>query len=195
MRFLVTGGAGFIGSHIVEHLLRSSHQARVLDNFTTGKRGNLEFAAGIPDLEISKAISGIHRRRGFRDVRSRWCVSRGGSCLGAEVRGATGSKLRINVKGTFTVFEAARLAGVRRVVYASSAAVYGDNEHLPLSEAATPIPLRPMASTSSIPSTSERCISRCMASRCWLFATSMFSVRARIPHRLTRESSRSLWTA
>jgi UDP-glucose 4-epimerase len=143
MRFLVTGGAGFIGSHIVEQLLRDGHQARVLDNFTTGKRGNLAFGAGNSGLEI---IEG--------DIRDETAV-------GSAMKGVDGVfheaalvsvpksveqpalSFDINVKGTFTVFEAARQTGVRRVVFASSAAVYGDNTDLPLSETAVPIPLSP----------------------------------------------------
>jgi UDP-glucose 4-epimerase len=143
MKFLITGGAGFIGSHIAEHLLQSSHQVRVLDNFTTGKRGNLEFAAGNPNLEI---IDG--------DIRDTGAVTSAMSGVDGVFHEAAlvsvpksveqpALSFDINVRGTFTVFEAARQAGVRRVVYASSAAVYGDNEHLPLSEAAVPVPLSP----------------------------------------------------
>ena len=146
MRFLVTGGAGFIGSHIVEHLLKDGYQARVLDNFTTGKRENLAFAAGHRNLEI---IEG--------DIRNADTVA--AAMTGADgVDGVfheaalvsvpksvedPGLSFDINARGTFNVFEAARKAGVRRVVYASSAAVYGNNEQLPLSESYTPIPLSP----------------------------------------------------
>lgn len=143
MRFLITGGAGFIGSHIAEHLLQGKHQARVLDNFTTGKRENLAFAAENPNLEI---IDG--------DIRDAGTVASAMSGVDGVFHEAAlvsvpesveqpGLSFDINVKGTFTVFEAARQAGVRRVVYASSAAVYGDNENLPLSEMAAPIPLSP----------------------------------------------------
>jgi len=143
MRFLVTGGAGFIGSHIVECLLERGHQARVLDNFSTGKRENLAFAAGNRSLET---IEG--------DIRDRGTAS-------AAVDGMDGVfheaalvsvpksveqpdlSFDINVAGTFNVFEAARKQGVRRVVYASSAAVYGDNTQLPLTETATTTPLSP----------------------------------------------------
>jgi nucleoside-diphosphate-sugar epimerase len=143
MRFLITGGAGFIGSHIVEHLLQSNHQARVLDNFTTGKRDNLAFATGNANLEI---IEGD-----IRDADAMVAAVSGVDGVFHEAALVSVPKsveqpalsFDINVKGTFTVFDAARLAGVRRVVYASSAAVYGDNEHLPLSETEVPIPLSP----------------------------------------------------
>jgi len=143
MRFLITGGAGFIGSHIVEHLLRSNHQARVLDNFTTGKRDNLAFATGNSNLEI---VDG--------DIRDADAVASAMASIDGVFHEAAlvsvpksveqpALSFDINVRGTFTVFDAARQAGVRRVVYASSAAVYGDNEHLPLSETELPIPLSP----------------------------------------------------
>ncbi len=143
MRFLVTGGAGFIGSHLVEHLLGSNHQARVLDNFTTGKRGNLAFAAGNPNLEV---IEG--------DIRDAVAVASAMSGMDGVFHEAAlvsvpksveqpALSFDINVKGTFTVFEAARQSGIRRVVYASSAAVYGDNENLPLSETSATTPLSP----------------------------------------------------
>src|SRR5436190_2734429 len=143
MRFLITGGAGFIGSHIVEHLLQSDYQARVFDNFTTGKSENLAFAAGNPNLEII--------RGDIRDAGALASAMSGVEGVFHEAALVSVPKsveqpalsFDINVRGTFTVFEAARLAGVRRVVYASSSAVYGENEHLPLSETAVPIPLSP----------------------------------------------------
>lgn len=143
MKFLVTGGAGFIGSHIVAHLLDANHQARVLDNFTTGKRENLDFAAGHRNLEV--------REGDIRDVATVAAAMEDIDGVFHEAALVSVPKsvehpdlsFDINVKGTFNVFEAARKAGVRRVVYASSAAVYGDNEHLPLSETLTPIPVSP----------------------------------------------------
>jgi len=143
MRFLVTGGAGFIGSHIVEQLLKDGHQARVLDNFTTGKRDNLGFAAGSAGLEV---IEG--------DIRDAEAVAAAMKDIDGVFHEAAlvsvpksveqpALDFDINVKGTFTVFDAARQAGVRRVVFASSAAVYGDNPELPLSETARPTPLSP----------------------------------------------------
>src|SRR6187397_3706694 len=143
MRFLVTGGAGFVGSHIVEELLRRHHRVRVLDNFTTGKRENLSFAANSDSLEI---IDG--------DIRDAEVVARAVD----DVEGifheaalvsvaATVEQPRlsfdINAGGSFNVFEAARQARVRRVVYASSAAVYGDSAELPLAETVPPRPLSP----------------------------------------------------
>jgi nucleoside-diphosphate-sugar epimerase len=143
VRFLVTGGAGFIGSHIVEELLRRQHQIRVLDNFSTGKRENLSFAANSQTLEI---VDG--------DIRDPGVVAR--AVAGTEgifheaalvsVPAAVEQprlSFEINARGSFNVFEAARDARVRRVVYASSAAVYGDNAQLPLAESVLPRPLSP----------------------------------------------------
>ncbi|HET9220813.1 MAG TPA: SDR family NAD(P)-dependent oxidoreductase, partial [Terriglobia bacterium] len=142
MRFLVTGGAGFIGSHITEELLRKGHHVRVLDNFSTGKRDNLRFAADSPDIDIVEA-----------DIRDFESVVR----LADGVQGifhqaalvsvpATIEQPRlsfeINARGTFNVLEAARQNKTGRVVYASSAAVYGDNDTLPLAET---LPTRPVS--------------------------------------------------
>jgi UDP-glucose 4-epimerase len=143
MRFLVTGGAGFIGSHIVEELLRRQHQVRVLDNFSTGKHENLNFAANSRELEV---IDG--------DIRDPETVARAvvgieGIFHEAALVSVPASveqprlSLDINARGSLNVFEAARHARVRRIVYASSAAVYGDIEELPLSERVTPRPLSP----------------------------------------------------
>jgi nucleoside-diphosphate-sugar epimerase len=143
MRFLVTGGAGFIGSHIVEELLRRKQQVRVLDNFSTGKRENLNFAANSRDLEI---IDG--------DIRDRETVARAiDGTQGVFHEAALVSvpatveqprlSLEINALGSFNVFEAAQNARVGRVVYASSAAVYGDSADLPLAENVLPRPQTP----------------------------------------------------
>jgi UDP-glucose 4-epimerase len=144
MKFLITGGAGFIGSHLAEHLLQGGHQVRVFDNFTTGKRENLAFASAGSSLEVLEG-----------DIRDARAVAASMSGIDGVFHEAAlvsvprsveqpALSFDINVKGSFTVFETARQAGVRRVVYASSAAVYGDNEHLPLSETAAPIPLSPL---------------------------------------------------
>ena len=143
MRFLVTGGAGFIGSHIAEELLRRKHQVRVLDNFSTGKSENLGFASNPRDLEVidgdirepdtvvqaALGVDGIFHEAALVSVPASIEQPR----LGFDS----------NARGTFNVFEAARNTGVRRVVFASSAAVYGDNPTLPLGETATPRPLSP----------------------------------------------------
>ncbi len=143
MTFLVTGGAGFIGSHLVEGLLERGHDVRVLDNFSTGKRGNLSPFLG--DVEL---IEG--------DIRSFHIVQQ--AVRGVEVilhEAALPSVPRsiadpittneVNVIGTLNILEAARDLGVRRVVYASSSSVYGNSPELPKREDMTPNPLSPYA--------------------------------------------------
>jgi UDP-glucose 4-epimerase len=140
-RVLVTGGAGFIGSHLVRRLLADGWAVRVFDNFETGRR---EHIAGL-DAEIVEA-----------DVRDRYA-------LGAAVEGcryvlhqaALGSVPRsvanplesfdVNARGTLNVLEAARDAAVSRVVFASSSSVYGDEAEMPKREEAKPKPLSPYA--------------------------------------------------
>ncbi len=138
---LVTGGAGFIGSHLVDTLIARGDRVRVLDNFTTGRRENLAAVAGAIEL-----IEG--------DVRDWETIRRAAAgcdlifhlaALVSVPRSIQEPALNheINVTGTFHVLEAARQAGIRRVVYASSAAVYGDNQNLPLNESEPPAPLAP----------------------------------------------------
>ena len=151
-RYLVTGGGGFIGSHIVETLLGDGEAVRVLDDFSTGFRHNLEFGsasgeAAPGELEILEG-----------DIRSPEDV--GKACEGIEFvlhQAALSSVPRslkdplsthqVNASGTLNLLIAARDAGVRRFVYASSSSVYGENPELPKREAMTPQPLSPYAAS------------------------------------------------
>ena len=143
MRALVTGGAGFIGSHIVEELLRSGASVRVLDNFSSGKRENLEAFRG--DLEILEADLRDAQaiKTATRDVELVFhlaaFVSVPQSMLDPETCFA------INVAGTVTLLEAARQAGVHKVVLSSSAAVYGNPDKFPTDEKTPLQPLSPYA--------------------------------------------------
>ena len=142
-RLLVTGGAGFIGSHLVERLLREGHAVRVLDDFSSGKRDNLAFARPGDPLEIVEGD--------LRDARavSQAVTGVGGvfhqAALVSVPRSIEAPELScdINAHGTARVLDAARRAGVRRVVSASSAAVYGDTGERSAAEGATPRPLSP----------------------------------------------------
>ena len=137
MKYLVTGGAGFIGSHIVSALLEQGHIVRVLDNFSTGKRENIEALTkqfGRDQLEVmegdvrdasivGEAVSGIDilfHEAAFVSVPQ--SMEEPQECFD------------VNVTGTSLLFNAARKAGVRRGVVASSAAVYGESEAMPLVE-------------------------------------------------------------
>ncbi len=141
--FLVTGGAGFIGSHLVHALAARGERVRVLDNFSTGKRENLADVADAVDL-----IEG--------DLRNPDDCRR--ACEGIDVilhEGALPSvpksvedplaSHQCNIDGTFNILLAARDAGVQRVVYAASSSAYGDTPTLPKIEDMAPSPLSPYA--------------------------------------------------
>ncbi len=142
MRVLVTGGAGFIGSHLAELLVGRGHQVRVLDDLSTGRNEAL-----LHDLGVEVIVG---------DVADRGAVERAvdgceALCHLAAVASVTASverpleTLRTNLVGTVTVLDAASRSGVRRVAYASSAAVYGMTQELPLREDSLPQPLSPYA--------------------------------------------------
>lgn len=140
---LVTGGAGFIGSHLVDALVERGARVRVLDNFSTGRRANLARAreriellnADLRDLAVCRqACEGVafvfHQ-----------------AALGSVPRSMEdpATTIAVNVTGTANLFAAAREAGVRRLVYASSSSVYGDSERLPKREGEEGRPLSPYA--------------------------------------------------
>ena len=143
MKCLVTGGAGFIGSNLIKALLDRGDEVSVLDNFSTGKRENL----GSFQNRI-KVIEG--------DLRSYHIVLE--AARGVEVifhQGALPSVPRsindpittnqVSVEGTLNILDAAKDTGVRRVVYASSSSIYGQNARLPKREDMTPAPISPYA--------------------------------------------------
>ncbi len=143
MKYLVTGGAGFIGSHLVEELLQRGESVRVIDNFATGKRENLQ-----PFLDRIELIEG--------DIRSYHIVREAVDSVDIILHQAALPSVprsvrdpitsnEVNTAGTLNMLQAARDAGVRRVVYASSSSVYGDNPELPKHEGMTPRPLSPYA--------------------------------------------------
>ncbi|HEX9331254.1 MAG TPA: SDR family NAD(P)-dependent oxidoreductase [Anaerolineales bacterium] len=148
MKYLVTGGAGFIGSHIVHTLLEKGESVRVLDNFSTGKRENLEaltrqfngnqFEVLEGDLRdasrVEEAVRGVEiifHEAAFVSVPQ--SMDEPQTCFD------------VNITGTSRLFDAARAAGVRRAVVASSAAVYGESDALPLREETPLQPLSPYA--------------------------------------------------
>lgn len=136
-RYLVTGGAGFIGSHIADALLRQGHAVKIFDNFSTGSMTNIERLAGLRHAGLLEVATGDIRDRdavaeAVRDVEI--VFHQAAFVSVAESMMNPGECLDINIGGTTTLLEAARNSGVRRVVLASSAAVYGNSEALPLSE-------------------------------------------------------------
>ena len=142
MNVLITGGAGFIGSHLVEHMLAAGNVMRVLDNLSTGKRENLPIHSRL------EFVLGDIRDRGLvldcaRDVQAIIHLAAVAS-VQASVDDPTGTHAT-NFDGTLHLLEAARQRHVRRFLYASSAAVYGDNTRLPLVEEEILNPLSPYA--------------------------------------------------
>ncbi len=149
-RYLVTGGAGFIGSHLVEALLSHGGVVRVLDDFSSGKHENLEKAARSADpnrfevveadvrdpVKVEEALRGVDvvfHEAAFVSVPE--SMERPESCFD------------VNIRGTSVLLEAARKVGVRRAVIASSAAIYGDSAAMPLKEAGAARPLSPYAAS------------------------------------------------
>jgi len=143
--YLVTGGAGFIGSHIVHELLGRGEDVRVLDNFATGKRENLEAVRGRVTIHEAD-ISELGKIRPLF-VGVDYVVHL--AALASVVRSVedpVGTNA-VNLDGTLHVLLSARDAGVKRVVFAASAAAYGDNPTLPRRESQMPEPLSPYALT------------------------------------------------
>jgi len=147
---LVTGGAGFLGSHLVDRLLDGGAAVRVLDNLSTGSLRNLQHAAHrfrppahvAPEGRLEVVIGDIRDRdlvrKATRDVNTVFHLA---ALPGAALGRISPAELQaVNVQGTLNVLEAAVAEGVSRLIFASSAAVYGTPETLPVSERS---PLRP----------------------------------------------------
>jgi nucleoside-diphosphate-sugar epimerase len=141
--WLVTGGAGFIGSHTVDELLERGASVRVLDDFSTGRRDNLQAALGHIDL-IEGDVAGLGTVREAVDGVDYVVHLAALPSVARSVEDPVASN-RANVVGTVNVLVAARDAGVRRVVYASSSSVYGDRPTLPKHEEMVTVPLSPYA--------------------------------------------------
>lgn len=144
MKCVVTGGAGFIGSNLVKQLLEEGHQVTVLDNLMSGYRANLE---PFPQIRF---IEG--------DIRDETAVEKAikGSEVVFHLAASVGNKrsidyplvdAEINVLGTLKVLEAARMAGVRKIVASSSAGIFGELKTLPIREDHTVEPDSPYGST------------------------------------------------
>ncbi|CAM3870017.1 NAD-dependent epimerase/dehydratase family protein [Vreelandella rituensis] len=139
-RVLVTGGAGFIGSHSVEQLLASGYNVCVLDNLSTGKLTNLPHHDGLTfikgdvcDLQAVKdAMQGAS-----------YCLHLAAQVSVVRSVEDPSSSAQQNILGCINVMQAAHEAGVNKLVYASSAAVYGNPRHLPIAETSTVCPLSP----------------------------------------------------
>lgn len=137
--YLVTGGAGFIGSHLVEHLLANDHAVTAIDNFSTGRRENLPTHPRLTLMEadilrvgadqFSERYDGLVHLAALPSVNDSW----------TELQQAH----ELNLTATLRVIEWARSLGIPRMVYASSAAVYGDPVRVPIAEDDATLPLSP----------------------------------------------------
>ena len=142
MKALVTGGAGFIGSHIVDRLLNDGHEVIVLDDFSTGHRSNLSEHKALTIVEgdisnfetVKQCVQGVD-----------WIFHKAAvASVPRTVNDPIGSTA-INYQGTLHLLEAARHNNVKRMVFASSAALYGDEPTLPKVESMCPVTLSPYA--------------------------------------------------
>ncbi len=143
--WLVTGGAGFIGSHIVARLVRDGHQVRVLDNLASGNRHNLEPILGQIDFvegDVRDAATVATAMDGVTTVLHH--AAQPSVPLSVNDPATT---YAINVGGTLNLLTSARDAGVRRFVLASTSAIYGDEPTSPKSESLMPRPISPYASS------------------------------------------------
>lgn len=142
-KYLVTGGAGFIGSNIVDELLRRGQTVRVIDDFSTGREENIKsfvndvelIRGDIRDMEtVSNAVSGVD-----------YVIHQ--AALASVPRSIADpiASNQVNVQGTLNLLHAAKAHSVRRFVYASSSSVYGDSEQLPKIETMRPNPRSPYA--------------------------------------------------
>lgn len=155
--YLVTGGAGFIGSNIAEELLRRGQSVRVIDNFITGSRKNLEFVNNY-ELPFSAKASESRRTTNYEliegDIRSKQDLKKAlkdvdyvlhQAALRSVPKSVDDPFLTndINVNGTLNLLDEAKKAKVKRVVYASSSSVYGDVKNFPQKEDFKPNPISP----------------------------------------------------
>jgi nucleoside-diphosphate-sugar epimerase len=141
--YLVTGGAGFIGSHIATRLVEMGHAVRVLDNFSTGTRANLDHIAARIDLLEGDLRNPDHCRRACADMDTIFHEAAIPS-VPKSVEFPQDSH-DANINGTFNLLIAAREQKCRRVIYAASSSAYGDSEVSPKHEGLRPIPLSPYA--------------------------------------------------
>ena len=123
MRYLVTGGAGFIGSHITDRLLADGHRVRILDNFSTGKHANIPDSG---DVEVVEGDVGDYDTVCAAMQQVDIVFHEAAIASVPETVGNPLASERVNYRGTINILEAARHAGVQRVMFACSAAVYGD---------------------------------------------------------------------
>jgi len=141
--YLVTGGAGFIGSSIAEALLAKGERVRILDDFSTGRRSNVEGLKGDLELIEGSIVDPETVARAMKGIE----VVFHEAAIPSVARSVDNPQLsmQVGVMGTTVVLDTARHAKVRRVVFAASSSAYGDTPTLPKVETMTPAPLSPYA--------------------------------------------------
>ena len=141
-RYLVTGGAGFIGSHLTEELVRRGHEVCVVDNLITGQRGNIQHIPGVQFIEgdLADVATCVRAVRGADYVLHQAAIPSVPRSVNDPV-----TSNRANIDASLNILVAARDAGVKRLVYAGSSSVYGDTPTLPKREDMPPNPLSPYA--------------------------------------------------
>jgi len=142
MLYLVTGGAGFIGSHISDRLLADGHRVRILDNFSTGKHENIPAS---DNVEVMEGDVGSYDTVRTAMQQVDFVYHEAAIASVPETVDNPLASERVNYRGTLNILEAARHAGVKRVMFACSAAVYGDLPELPKQESMPVKPLSPYA--------------------------------------------------
>ena len=149
-RFLVTGGAGFIGSHLVERLLKDGHTGVVLDSFSTGKMENLHAVNDSPRLSVRRVDVSDNKDIGqyFEGIDWVFHLAALADIVPSIQRPLTYH--RANVDGTVAVLEASRAAGVKRFVYAASSSCYGIPDEVPTPETSPFMPMYPYALTKCV---------------------------------------------
>ncbi|MBU2540177.1 SDR family oxidoreductase [Patescibacteria group bacterium] len=138
MKYLITGGAGFIGSHLVDKLIKQNHQVVVIDNLSTGKKENLNPKVEFYQLDIRDFNKIKPCFQGVDYVLHLAAIPR----VPISIKDPVGTS-QVNILGTINVFKAAIDEGVKRIIFASSSSIYGDQKKFPLKENMIPNPLSP----------------------------------------------------
>lgn len=144
-KFVVTGGAGFIGSHLVRALIARGNAVTVVDDFSTGKRENLQGVESLVELLEGSIEDRALLAHAMRDAD--YCLHQAAIPSVPRSVADPWASNRANVEGTLNVFVAARDAGVKRVAFASSSSVYGNTDQVPVHEGLPRAPISPYGVT------------------------------------------------
>ncbi len=146
-QFLVTGGAGFIGSHIVDYLLSQNYSVTILDNFVSGTKSNLAFLERYPSSQYTLIEGDLQDKKACESATKNCDIILHHAALGSVPESINNPMAyeANNVQGTLNLLLAARNNHVSKVIQASSSAIYGDEPSLPKNESMVPTPKSPYA--------------------------------------------------